>query len=631
MKKKQSFKLKVLIPVILIFIASVLIISSNNYMLLKSMVENKTNTVLEIFIGNIFSQINHLDIILNTTEQTLSDKHIAIARTVAYILDNAGRDLTPHELQTLAGFLDIIELNIADSGGIIVNSNILEYIGDDYGTTETTTVYLALAQGIITEISESPRRTVLPDTSLGEILHFTGVARRGGGFVQLGFNAGVIENLQEQINIDKAIKETQIGYNGFGFIIKDGIIYAHPDDDYINKNAAEYDWYLKVKEGSGFLWIEIDGNKFYAGYKNVNNNTIMALFPQNDYFLELNRISFETLVFLLIAIILISSVIYFILELRLMPVKHLVKGLGLIAENLNARIEGSYNDEFDEIKDAVNSMADRIKEHVNLISGIEYASKIQRSLLPPESVFKNAFEDYGCVWMPKDIVGGDIYWMKNFNEGSVLCVCDCTGHGTPGAFLTMLVSSAFESIVNNENCKDTALILRELDKKLAGELNVNAARMEKGLHINDGCDLAVLFIAKDGSVKISSGNTYVFICDGEKVTRIKGQNIMVGDGLLKSMDDVKTVCIEPNENNKFYIASDGLYEQIGTDNNSNEILPFGFSKIKEIVLKEHLKKQDYILEKIINRFNDYMGKNTRRDDLQIISFKPKILSYGGQK
>ncbi|MCL2230954.1 MAG: SpoIIE family protein phosphatase [Treponema sp.] len=628
MKKRLSFKIKVLVPIILIFLASVLIISSNNYLLLDSIVENKTNAALEMFIGNISAQINHLDIILDSTKKTLAEKHIAMARTVAYILDNAGRDFTVQELQTLAASMDIIELNIADKEGNIINSNKRDYIGDNFNTSQATIQYLALARGEAAEISEAPRRTIRPDLSLGDIIHYTGVARRAGGFVQLGFKAEVIERLQDQININKAIKETRIGNNGFGFVIHNGIIISHPSNNFINRNVLKDEWYNKINEGSGFSWIEIDINRYYAGYKNINNNTIAALVPQSDYYRELNRVTFETLVFLFIAIILISGVMYFILTLQLMPVKHLVKGLGIIAENLDARIQGSYNDEFDEIKDAVNSMAGRVKEHVNMISGIEYASKIQKNLLPPESVFKEAFEDYACVWQPKDIVGGDIYWMKNFDKGSVLCFCDCTGHGTPGALLTMLVSSAFEAVVKNENCDDTALVISELDKKLVFELNVDTASDQKGININDGCDLAVLFIAKDGSINISSGNTYVFVCDGKDVTRIKGQKIMVGDGSIKNKEDVKTVKIKPNKNNKFYIASDGLYEQIG-GGGYDASLPFGFDIIEKTILEEHYKNQDYILKKLMDNFENYRGDNQRRDDLQIIAFKPRISNEEG--
>jgi len=623
--KKISFKIKVLVPIIAIFIVSVLFITFINYRMLSSAIRKKTNANLELFTGSVLAQINHLDIILDSTKQTLNEKHIAIVKTVVHILEQAGGYMTSLELQQLAELLDTEEINIADIEGNLINSNIPEYIGDDYKTTETTLAYMALAEGIISELYEEPRASILPDLSLGDIIHFAGVTRSGGGFVQMGFNAAVIGRLQEEINIDKTIKETKIGDNGFGFVITAGIINAHPDNDLLDTDVRNLDWYKTVSQENGFAWIEIDNKKYYAGFKNVNDNTVVGLVPHADYYRELNRVLIETIRLLIFSIILMIVVAYFVIGKLLLPIKHLVHGLGKMAEsNLDARIEGSYNDEFDEIKDAVNSMAEEINAHMQLISGIEYASKIQRSLLPPESVFKEVFADYSCIWKPKDIVGGDIYWLKKFNDGAVLCVCDCTGHGTPGALLTMLVVSALDAVVTPKNCKDTAQIIWELEKRLILELNVNTNTVERGLTINDGCDLAVLYIAKDGSVAISSGNTNVFVCDGVKAVRLRGQKIRVGDGSLKSKEEIEVVDISPNPKNSYCIASDGLFEQIGSEPGEEQLLPFGFGRLGKLLIKYYDNSQSELSEKIFLEFEEYRGKNKRRDDFQFISFKPKI-------
>jgi serine phosphatase RsbU (regulator of sigma subunit) len=619
--KRISFKIKVLIPIMAIFLVSVLVISVIDYRMLYSTVRKKTDANLEIFADNILAQINHLDIILESIKQTLNEKHIVIAKTIVHIFEISSYEMTPYELQRLAEPLDIIELNIADAEGNLVNSNIPSFIGDDYKTTDTTITYMALADGSLSQIAEEPRASILPDGSYGEITHFAGVARPGGGFVQLGFNASVIGRLQDEINIDKTIKETTIGDNGYGFVITSGIITAHPDNDLLNKNVADQQWYKDIAEGNGFIWINIDGKKYYAGFKNENNNTVVGLVPYRDYYRELNSILLNTVRFMILAIIILIAVVYLVLGKLLSPIKHLVKGLGKIADSrMEARIEGSYNDEFDEIKDAINSMASDIKAHMNMISGIEYASKIQKNMLPPESVFNEVFEDYSCIWKPKDIVGGDIYWIKNFEKGAVICICDCTGHGTPGALLTMLVSSIFETTVTDRNCNDTAQIIWELEKRLIAALNVNYPNKE--FSINDGCDLAVLFIAKDGSVTISSGNTNVFICDGVKVIRLKGQKIRVGDGKLRSKDEIKVTTIPASEKNKYYIASDGLYEQVGGEMS----FPFGYDTLERIILDNHNEKQSIISEKLWQAFETYRGVNARRDDFQLITFKPAIFS-----
>jgi len=286
----------------------------------------------------------------------------------------------------------------------------------------------------------------------------------------------------------------------------------------------------------------------------------------------------------------------------------------IAAGDYEARIEEQYNDEFSKIKDAVNSMAVDLKARELKISGINYASRIQKSILPPYSLFDEAFSDYSIIWNPKDIVGGDIYWIRNFDTGTVLCVCDCTGHGTHGALLTMLVMSIFRTAVDENNYNDPAAIIFELDKRLASTLGV-----DNGSDIHEGCDLAVVFIANDGTVCFSSGNINLFSCDGEKATRYRGQKLWVGDGKINSKNDVKVKTISADPQNKFYIASDGLYEQIG----GVDQIPFGYDAMEKLILDNHNEKQSKISDIIWNEFEEYRGENMQRDDFMLISFKPK--------
>jgi serine phosphatase RsbU (regulator of sigma subunit) len=252
-----------------------------------------------------------------------------------------------------------------------------------------------------------------------------------------------------------------------------------------------------------------------------------------------------------------------------------------------------------------------------IIQGINYASKIQRDLLPRNYAFDKAFHDYHIIWNPRDIVGGDIFWLKNFEQGTVLCVCDCTGHGTSGAMLTMLVVSALEACVWPNTCHDTAGLIWQIEQKLVSNFNVNSS--ERNLdEIQDGCDLAVLFIARDGSVSISSGHIPVFVCDGKNLRQIKGQKIAVGEGKLKSKDEIEMTHIEANPDNTFYIGTDGLFDQPGGPLS----IPFGYNAFKRIIMENHDKNLSVISEKVWNTFEEYRGDEIRVDDIQLIAFKP---------
>jgi len=205
--------------------------------------------------------------------------------------------------------------------------------------------------------------------------------------------------------------------------------------------------------------------------------------------------------------------------------------------------------------------------------------------------------------------------MKAFENGTVLCVCDCTGHGTPGALLTTLVVSALESVIWPSNCDDTAYIVWQIEKRLSRVFSVHE---KQDGDIKDGCDLAVMFIANDGSVTLSSGHTDVFVCDGKTVTRYKGQKIYVGEGMISSKDDIETIRIAPNPDNKFYIASDGLYDQPG----GGQGIPFGFRRFEKTILDNHFEAQSVISDKVWEVFEAYRGDEPRVDDFELITFVP---------
>ena len=650
--KKVSFKAKILMPVLAIFIISVLVVSFINYRRLDSTVETKTNAVLGIFTDSVLAEAGHLYATLDVTKQMLSEKHLAIAKAIVVILDSAPRDLTPMELLRLVKPLDIIELSIANRKGILTASSVPKYIGFDYRSSEPTSVYMQLTDGTLTELSEEPRASVFKN-DVGDINHYVGLARKSGGFIQLGFNAGVIGRLREEINIGKTIEDTRIGQNGFGLVLSDGRLTARPS--HVSERFPELsdaadvsgeDWYKTVSSGDGFAWVRIGGQRYYAGYKNGNGYTVVGLVPERDFHSERNRLLLKSVSLLLIAVVVVSTVVYLAIGRLLQPVEHLVEGIGKIAEgDLDARIEGSYNDEFDKIKDAVNIMAANIKTYMEgklraehqahqsdiekaraeaateaIMSSISYASRIQKNLLPPDGTLEAAFSDYSVIWKPRDIVGGDIYWTKRFDTGTSLCVADCTGHGTPGALLTMLVVSALQSIIWPSNRCDTAAILWQLDQRLAAVLHAEGGTNgTQGIaDIADGCDIVVLFIAKDGDVTFSSGHMNVFVCDGRDVRRFRGQHIFIGEGRLKSKDEVETHTIPASPDNKFYIASDGLYDQPG----GGQGKAFGVKGFERILLESHNEKQAVIACRVWEAFEEYRGAEPRVDDIELIAFQP---------
>jgi len=444
--------------------------------------------------------------------------------------------------------------------------------------------------------------------------------------------------LIHEINHRYVVPIELLGGHGYAMIVNSaGTIIGHKNDDFLGKKIPE-----NLQER-----IKALGLGHFAFQETVDGLPSMLFIERNgstDWFpiiiISLSDFSASSHFVTRAIIILAAGVIIVLTVIVLLVVNGVTKALSTTicyAEtvshgDLEAKLSIRREDEVGVLAQSLNDMVASLKHMIfvatqktreaeeateTIIQGINYASKIQRDLLPRNYAFDKAFQDYSIIWKPRDIVGGDIFWLKNFERGTVLCVCDCTGHGTSGAMLTMLVVSALEACIWSNNCHDTAEIIWQIEQKLVSNFSVNAGTQDLD-EIQDGCDMAVLFIARDGSVRISSGHIPVFVCDGKEVHQIKGQRIAVGEGRLKNKEEINVVCVEKNPDNTFYIGTDGFFDQPGGPLSG----PFGYKVFKRFILSNHGEKLSAVSEKLWNIFEEYRGDEARVDDIQLISFKP---------
>jgi len=471
--------------------------------------------------------------------------------------------------------------------------------------------------------------------STGKLVSFISVPVYDGDKVIGVIMAGV---LIHEINRRYVAPVKLLGGYGYAMIVNPaGTIIGHKNEDLLGKKIPDnlQDRVKSMVMGSAVFKETVDGvpSMLFIERHNPADWFPIIIASLSDFSAPSEFVT-RAIIFLAAGIILLSAVVV------LIAVNGVTKALSVTINyaetvsmgDLEAQLSVRRGDEVGVLARSLNQMVASLKHMISvatqktreaqeatetIIHGINYASKIQRDLLPRNDSFDKAFREYSIIWKPRDIVGGDIFWLKNFDHGTVLCVCDCTGHGTSGAMLTMLVVSALESSVWQSNCHDTAEIIWQIEQKLVSHFNVNAD--EQNLDkIQDGCDPAVLFIARDGSVSISSGHIPVFVCDGKEVQQIKGQRIAVGEGKIKSKDEINEVRIEANPDNTFYISTDGLFDQPGGPLS----IPFGYKAFKEIILENHGEKLSAVSGKIWNAFEKYRGDVIRVDDIQLISFKP---------
>jgi serine phosphatase RsbU (regulator of sigma subunit) len=239
-------------------------------------------------------------------------------------------------------------------------------------------------------------------------------------------------------------------------------------------------------------------------------------------------------------------------------------------------------------------------------------------MLPDELALSSVLGDSFVLLLPKDIVSGDFYWFSEFNENGeskiILAAVDCTGHGVPGAFMSMAGHAYLNQIVNVQKIVSPDLILHELHKNLFRSL-------KKGeTHNKDGMDLAICVLDRNKKTVEFAGakNPLLFVQNGE-LTVIKGDRDSIG-GDEEKVTFNKHV-FEWSPDMVFYMISDGYEDQFGG--------PLG-KKIMRRAFYELLRRvsdlpMDLQKEKLLSHFNDWKLNTTQIDDVLVIGFRINAL------
>jgi serine phosphatase RsbU (regulator of sigma subunit) len=249
-----------------------------------------------------------------------------------------------------------------------------------------------------------------------------------------------------------------------------------------------------------------------------------------------------------------------------------------------------------------------------IMDSIDYAKRIQESILPEKSVLAGSFADYFVLWRPRDIVGGDFYWFKPCEEGYLVAVGDCTGHGVPGAFMTMLTITALNRISEDTSPKQPAELLSKLNRQIKETLRQDT---KEGL-TDDGLDIGLLYVTGRKAVYAGAGcSLYVAAAGGMK--SIKGDRRSVG--YRKTMFDYPFTNHELSVDTAdcLYLSTDGYFDQNGGDKNYS----FGRRRFVELIericmLPLHEQKQ-----RLEHELQVYMKQEPQRDDITVLGIKPR--------
>jgi serine phosphatase RsbU (regulator of sigma subunit) len=276
------------------------------------------------------------------------------------------------------------------------------------------------------------------------------------------------------------------------------------------------------------------------------------------------------------------------------------------------------NEEIQAQKEEIEAQRDHVfNQNREITDSISYAQRIQSTMLPPESYINELLNENFILYRPRDIVSGDFYWIRQVNQYIVLVAADCTGHGVPGAFMSMLGISFLTEIVQRREITQANQVLNELRKQIKHSLRQHGGRDET----KDGMDMALCVLdLKNSTMQYAGANNSLYLIrdqDGQaELHEYKADRMPLGyyqgkDSSFTNHD------IRLEQGDAFYVFSDGYVDQKGGKDNKR----FMSKAFKSLLLEIQDLPMPEQKEKLDRTLTDWMGKNHQTDDVLVIGVR----------
>ena len=293
------------------------------------------------------------------------------------------------------------------------------------------------------------------------------------------------------------------------------------------------------------------------------------------------------------------------------------------------------NEELNQQNEEIRSQRDEIelqknkieKIHHEVSQSIDYATRLQSAVLSDEKLLKKHVSDHFVLFKPKDKVSGDFYWWTHIENHTVIAVADCTGHGVPGAFMSMLGISFLREIVTKEYITHTGVILRKLRKEIIKTLKQTG---ESGTQ-KDGMDMAIISIDHETNIlQYSGANNPLYIINPNRkewpqeaipfdknlwAAEIKPNKMPIA--IYEKMGNFTTHELQLQDGDKIYMFSDGYADQFGGEKGKK----FKYKHFKHLLLEnseKQMAKQKEILSQV---FDEWKGNAEQVDDVVVVGIK----------
>jgi serine phosphatase RsbU (regulator of sigma subunit) len=259
-----------------------------------------------------------------------------------------------------------------------------------------------------------------------------------------------------------------------------------------------------------------------------------------------------------------------------------------------------------ELKEAYDNIE---RKNRDITASITYAKRIQDAILPTAEEMQALIPHFFVLYLPRDIVSGDLYWVKSVGTKTIVAAVDCTGHGVPGAFMSLIASDLLSTIVLERKTTEPAEILSQLRKEVYFELRQSQNQNR------DGMDLSIAtYDSAQNRLVVGSSRTYFAYYHQDQLHQIKGDNIVIG-GEIEGNAVFSQMEIEPSST--LYLFSDGMADQFG-GKAQRKLMLKGMREILSQAAVLPLKKQKNYIEE---RFLEWQGHNKQIDDVMVLGLR----------
>lgn len=256
------------------------------------------------------------------------------------------------------------------------------------------------------------------------------------------------------------------------------------------------------------------------------------------------------------------------------------------------------------------------KANAKITESLQYAQIIQQSLLPHPNELSTYLPESFLLWMPRELVGGDIIFTAHLEQGDVIAVADCTGHGVPGAFMTMLASSGLKRTIEDEGCHDPALILKHLNNIIKTVLQQDTPYAVS----DDGLDAAICVINRnEHTLTFAGARLPLLYAQQGKMHMIKGDKQSLGYRRSNLNFEFTNHSIPLRPDMSFYLATDGFEDQLGGSDNKR----FGTKRLRQVLLRHAEAPFAEQREQLLQALASYKDSYEQQDDITVVGFRVK--------